>query len=83
MFIHLGGNTLIRSKEVVAIINAENALGASSTKEFLKTAHEEGFVERLEGDEFKSVIITDRTVYLSPISSLTLKKRAEFINNLE
>lgn len=83
MFIHLGGSTLIRSKDVVAIINAENALGSTSTKEFLKTAHEEGFVERLEGNDFKSVVITDRTVYLSPISSMTLKKRSEFLDDLE
>jgi hypothetical protein len=82
MFLHLGGNTLIKSSEVVAIINAENAMGATATKEFLKVAREEDFVAELEGGQFKSLVITDQKVYLSPISSLTLKKRAEFVDNL-
>ncbi len=82
MFIHLGGETLVDSKSIIAIINTENALGANSTKEFLKTAQEEGFVKKLNS-EFTSMVITDKTVYLSPISSLTLKKRAGFVDNLD
>jgi extracellular matrix regulatory protein B len=82
MFVHLGGDTLINSKRIVAIINTENALGANSTKEFLKTAQEEGFVQKLN-DDFASIVITDKTVYLSPISSQTLKKRAGFIEELK
>jgi hypothetical protein len=82
MFVHLGGDTLINSKRIVAIINTENAMGANSTKEFLKTAQEEGFVQKLN-DDFASIVITDKTVYLSPISSQTLKKRAGFIEELK
>jgi hypothetical protein len=81
MFVHLGGDTLINSKRIVAIINAENAMGANSTKEFLKTAQEEGFVQSIS-DAFASIVITDKIVYLSPISSQTLKKRAGFIEDL-
>jgi extracellular matrix regulatory protein B len=82
MFVHLGGDTLINSKRVVAIINAENAMRANSTKEFLKTAQEEGFVQKIN-HEYASIVITDKTVYLSPISSQTLKKRAGFVEELE
>ena len=83
MFTHLGGNTLVLSNRIVAIINAENSLGAHSTKEFLKNAQAKGFVERLNGEDFKAIIVSDEAVYLSPISAMTLKKRAESIlNNL-
>lgn len=82
MFVHLGGDTLINSKCIIAIINAENAMGANSTKEFLKTAQEEGFVQKIS-DEYVSIVITDKTIYLSPISSQTLKKRAGFIEELD
>lgn len=81
MFVHLGGDTLINAKKIIAIINAENSLGANSTKEFLKTAQEEGFVHKINHD-FASIVITDKTIYLSPISSLTLKKRAGFIDEI-
>jgi hypothetical protein len=57
-------------------------MGANSTKEFLKTAQEEGFVQKI-GENYVSIIITDKTIYLSPISSQTLKKRASFIEELE
>lgn len=82
MFIHLGGDKLINSKSIVAILNADSVLGANSSKEFLRTAQEEGFVANLNQKEYKSVVITDRDIYLSPISSLTLKKRANFIDEL-
>ncbi|HBE77220.1 MAG TPA: DUF370 domain-containing protein [Firmicutes bacterium] len=82
MFVHLGGEILINSKCIVAIIKADNTMGASSTKEFLKTAQEEGFIQKI-GKEYTSIVITDRTIYLSPISTQTLKKRAGFIEDLE
>jgi extracellular matrix regulatory protein B len=82
MFVHLGEDILINSKRIIAIINAENSMGANSTKEFLKTAQEKGFVQKIS-KEYASIVITDKTIYLSPISSYTLKKRAGFIDELE
>ena len=82
MFVHLGEDILINSKSIVAIINAENSMGASSTREFLKVAQEEGFVKKIT-NEYASIVITDKIIYLSPISSQTLKKRAGFIDELE
>lgn len=82
MFLHLGGDTLINLKQIIAIINAEYSLGANSTREFLKTAQEEGFVKQIDRN-YASIVITDKTIYLSPISSLTLRKRAGFVEELE
>ncbi len=82
MFIHLGGDTLINSKRIVAILNADSVLGANSSKEFLKTAQEEGFIANHDQKEYKSIVITDKNIYLSPISTLTLKKRANFVDSL-
>jgi hypothetical protein len=83
MFLHLGGDTSTKLKNIIAIINSENALGSSTNREFLKTAEEEGFVQGIDKGNIKSIIITDKKVYLSPISSHTLKKRANFIDDLE
>lgn len=82
MFIHLGGDTLVNSRQIIAILNVESVLGANSSKEFLKTAQEEGFISNLNQKEYKSVVITDKNIYLSPISTLTLKKRAGFVDSL-
>lgn len=82
MFIHLGGDTLVSSKKIVAILNAEHTMGANTTKEFIKLETGKGSIIELDGDNYKSIIITDHYVYLSPISSLTLKKRAGFVAEL-
>jgi regulator of extracellular matrix RemA (YlzA/DUF370 family) len=83
MFLHLGGDFSTKLKNIIAIVNSENALGASTNREFLKTAEEEGFIQAIDRNNVKSIIITDKKVYLSPISSHTLKKRANFIHELE
>jgi extracellular matrix regulatory protein B len=82
MFVHLGEDILVNLKAIVAIISAENSMGASSTREFLKVAQEEGFVQKIS-EEYSSIVITDKIIYLSPISSQTLKKRAGYIEELE
>jgi hypothetical protein len=83
MFLHLGGDSSTKLTNIIAIINSENALGASANREFLKTAEEEGFIQGIDQNNVKSIIITDKKVYLSPISSHTLKKRANFVKELE
>jgi len=73
MFLHLGGNTIVRTKDVIAIVNAENG---HSTQAIGPPA--KGPAKSI-GTDTKAIIITDKAVYLSPISSGTLKKRAEYL----
>jgi len=83
MFIHLGGDVMVQSKEVIAIFDLKMKYSSDSTKEFLDVADEEGFVVVIDENESKSFVVTTRKVYYSPISSLTLKKRASFVSELE
>lgn len=83
MFIHLGGDVMVQSKEVIAIFDVKMKYSSDSTKEFLDVADEEGFVVVIDENETKSFVVTTRKVYYSPISSLTLKKRAAFVSELE
>lgn len=66
MFIHLGGNQMIRLSDVVAIVDAVGAMNSSSSIPFPKT-----------DEEVKSFIITTNHIYTSPISSNTLLKRSQ------
>lgn len=83
MFIHLGGDVMVPSKEVIAIFDVKMKYSSESTKEFLQIADEEGFVVVIDPHESKSFVLTNRHVYFSPISSLTLKKRAGFLTDFE
>lgn len=83
MFIHLGGDVMVPNKEVIAIFDLKMKDSSDSTKEFLHVAEEEGFVVVIDENDSKSFVVTNQKVYFSPISSLTLKKRAGFISELD
>lgn len=86
MFIHLGGDTVISLKDVISIMDIESSNLSGTTKEFLSIAEDEGFIQKISEDEPKSFILTEKDhktiIYLSPISSVTLYKRAGFIDNI-
>lgn len=75
MFVHIGGEVSIPTKQIIAIVDLETQASAESTQEFLSTAEDEGFVVHLT-DKPNSFVVTESKVYLSPISALTLRKRA-------
>ncbi|MBM7855834.1 hypothetical protein JOC37_002254 [Desulfohalotomaculum tongense] len=77
MFIHLGGDVMVLKKDIIAILDTKTKQ-ASSTREFLAVARDEGFVKNISSEEKeKTFIITNKEVYLSPISCNTLKKRSQ------
>lgn len=73
MFLHLGGNRMISMNEVIAIIDATG--GKTPFNEIVNTKKNR-WLEKIEGGQTKSYVVTDYKIYASPISSLTLKKRA-------
>lgn len=85
MFLHLGENVVIPLSEVIAIFDM-NSTTNIDTRHFLKTAEEEGFIQKISCDEPKSFVLTERNkksiIYLSPISSITLAKRSGFVDEL-
>jgi len=80
MYVHLGGDTVILQKDIIAIFDLELTSISKITKEFLHVAEEEGFVVNVSDDLPKSYILTqndnESKVYISPISAATLLKRA-------
>ena len=86
MFMHLGGDVVISLKDIISIMDIESSSTSGVTKEFLKTAEDEGFIRRITENEEKSFILAEKDkktiIYLSPISSVTLYKRAGFIEDI-
>jgi len=62
----------------------DTAEKASETKEFLQVAAEEGFIVNIGTEQPKTFIVTSNKtsnkIYLSPISSGTLKKRGNCLH---
>jgi len=77
MFLHLGADTVIPLRVVIAITDIR-ALKSDINAEFLRVMKEENLIEDISEGSAKSFVVTDRGVFLSAISAATLKKRARF-----
>ncbi|GBG56732.1 DUF370 domain-containing protein [Sporomusaceae bacterium FL31] len=75
MFLHLGSDTVVALRDVIAI-NDLKSFRSGINKDFIKNMREKKLVVDISSDNAKSFIVTDKKIFLSAISSLTLKKRA-------
>lgn len=74
MFLHMGNDVVVPLREVISVIDLKEG-PSPLNREFLTTAEEEGFVVQLS-DNPVSVVICAKQIYLSPISTKTLYRRA-------
>lgn len=82
MFLHIGADTEVIKKDIIAVIDVKAVNTSDITKEFLKKAYDEGMVVEI-AHRPKSLVVVENgdkdIIYLSPISPVTLQKRAECI----
>ncbi|RBW69154.1 extracellular matrix regulator RemB [Bacillus taeanensis] len=83
MFIHLGEDVVIRSSDVVTILDRQLLTTSEVTNEFIDRYKKDGLVVDISGDIAKSIVVTTDTIYLSPLSSITLKRRAQMVAGFE
>lgn len=77
MFLHIGNDVLIKYKDIIGIFELQGNLS-----EVHKQIHEQKlFDDRkhiyINKKDIKSCVLTDRNVYFSNISSITLKRRGQ------
>lgn len=77
MFIHLGGDVAITGDEFIAVIDISAIRRTPTIDEYLTAARAKGTLVDLSDGIPKAIVITRDKVYLSPISPVTLKRRAE------
>ncbi len=79
MYLHLGADCMVKNSEIVAIINLCHPQSEACQEYVEKYKDAYKLVDATEGGEASSLVLTEDTLYLSAISSLTLKKRASDI----
>ena len=78
MYIHLGGDVLIKKNKIVAIIDLETATKGQINKNYLSNIKNYKNIKHIsENGKEKTLIITMKEHYLSSISSTTLLKRGD------
>lgn len=76
MFIHLGENTVITDEKIIGIFDMDTSTVNKATRDYLFAAEKEGRVEYVNFDLPKSFVVTDEKIFISPINTSTLYKRA-------
>ena len=77
MFLHIGEDTLIKDKEIIGIFDMDTSTVNKATRDYLKKAETDKRVIYVNYDLPKCFVVTDDKVYVSPINTGTLNKRAK------
>lgn len=86
MYLHLGTDVIIRTRDILGIFDLDTSTISGRTRAYLRKAELEGRVVNVTYDLPKSFIVTvgERpTIYISPISASTLKKRSGYIDGIK
>ena len=84
MYLHLGQDTVVRDCDIIGIFDLDITTQSIRTRNYLNTAEKRGEVRYVTEDLPKSFVVagqrSDQRVYISQLSTATLRGRAE--NNL-
>lgn len=75
MFLHLGSDVVVPYREVIAILDAELLERSQAVQDLVEIQRLDQRVTTIAEARPRSIVITDKGVFLSPISALTLKRR--------
>ncbi len=81
MYLHLGQETVVKTRDVVGIFDMDTSTVAKSTRDFLNRKEKEKEVITVTFELPKTFVITNKKkskkslVYISQLSSSTLQKR--------
>lgn len=78
MFLHLGADTVIPLRSVIAILDLK-ITNSAITNQYIHSLKAKNKIIDISDNSAKSFVVTDEHIYYSAISSHTLKKRAGYI----
>jgi len=87
LYLHLGQDTVVLLDEVVGIFDMDTSTISKYSRQFLADAEKGGRVFNVSEELPKSYVVCvdgegTETVYISQISSATLRRRAGFVEGL-
>lgn len=77
MYLHIGEDTVIRDSDIIGIFDMDTSTVNKATRDYLKKAEQEKRVVYVNYDLPKCFVVTDKKVFISPINTSTLSKRAK------
>ncbi len=75
MYLYLGDDILVKTRDIIAIIDKKSIKSSTIMENFHHHRTDTSFYERQE--LAKSIIVTTEQIYYSPLATSTLKKRTQ------
>lgn len=79
MYLHLGKDVSVSTKNIIAILDLESTTVSKSTRDFLKVVEEEGFVRNVSEEIPRTFVLCEingqSVIYITNISSKALEGR--------
>ncbi|USK59890.1 extracellular matrix regulator RemB [Peribacillus asahii] len=75
MYLHIGEDILVKTDEIVTILDKKLLESSPILAEFLQ--QKANVTLHLAKNSIKSIVVTTKHVYYSPLASMTLKKRSQ------
>lgn len=81
MYLHLGGDKVIKTRDIIGIFDMDTSTVQKNTRDYLERSEKSGEVITISYDLPKSFVVVnkkkskEKTVYITQISSSTLNKR--------
>lgn len=92
MYLHLGQDQVVRTEDIIGIFDLDTTTIGKATRDYLARAEKAGEVINITDDLPKTFVVCctqesgkcqrKETVYISQISSPTLRKRTSFLEEL-
>lgn len=77
MYIHLGGDTVISTKEIIGIFDMDTSTVNKATRDYLSIAEKNKKVVYVNYELPKSFIVCSDKIYVCPLNTATLLKRVK------
>lgn len=77
MYINIGEEYVLKEKDIIAVFDMDKATVGKITRDYLNAAQKRGKIIYAGYDLPKSFIVTKDKVYISPLNTATVLKRAQ------
>ena len=77
MYLHLGSDVSVHIDEIIGIFDIEKVTVDKYMKDYLSYCQKIGKIYYVSLEMPKSIVVCEDTVYITNVSCLTLRKRAE------
>ena len=87
MYLHLGAEVMAKNRQIIGVFDLDTSTVKQPTKDFLSRAENKGQVINISENLPKSFVLCEEngrfSVYISPLASSTLRRRARNTRTFE